>query len=311
MAHQKTRLDIEHAIGINVFSYEWTDLAQRLQQHGTGKNVVAGDFSNFGPGAMSKIALRCLGIIVSWYKHFYCLQEEVKEFKKCSESAQEHIGKMEIMRQELINAPHLCHKLVYMTPCGIISGSPLTTPLNSMINCIEMRCAWLDITKTGMYEFDNNVFLCTYGDDNIMNVSNEYIDKYNVVSIRDFFSKYNIKYTSVDKTDNVIANCNLLETSFLKNEFIPDLEFNRGHFLPGLDKISIEGQMNWINKEGDSKENTIINCESALRLAYGHGRTYYDQLYNNIKLAWSGAGHHFSYKTYDDLFNDIKESYYG
>lgn len=268
IAYHAYNLECEHAIGISVagpHEMQFDRLGKKMEG-----NIVAGDFSNFGPGANAIVADECLQIISAWYRHYG--------------APPEFCATLEALLQPLICTPHLAYDKVYQTCSGIISGSAITVELNSLIHCIYMRVGALGM-GISLCDFNSEVIMITYGDDGLMKVSDYLIDKFNVATLRDFFAKYNIRYTSVDKSDNIVAYTDLAATSFLKHSF----KFSDGQYLAALTKDSIENQINWISKVGNKKENTIVNCLTALRQAYPHGEDYYNDLRSKLQDAMISA----------------------
>jgi len=287
MAHTYHASKLEHAIGIDPLNTEtWTELHNYVTS--VGDDVIAGDFSNFGPQAVSQIAHALYSKIEAWYKH--------------NGATEEHLRFIRIMGEELINSTHLCFVFLYAVFCGIVSGSFITANFNSKVHSVYMRIAWLLITlENNFINYYKHFKLITYGDDGLGGISRLYREVFNVATLRSFFAEYGINYTSVDKDDNVIPYCKIEETSFLKHKWIPHPR-KHGYYLAALDTESIEGQMNWVRDEGDLRDNTIRNCENALRQAYGHGPDYYSELYARIRKVLSTKGEHFVAQTWDELF---------
>jgi len=280
-AHQVNNFDMEHAIGISVLGPNETEfdmLGKRLE----GGRIVAGDFSNFGPGANSQVAMAAIDVIMDWYFQNGCDEEFLITCRAILEV--------------LVGTPHLAYDKIYKTPCGIISGSGVTTVLNSMIHSLYMRIAAQGM-GISLAEYNLCVDLYTYGDDGIAKVMDSLIDRFNVSKLQQFFARYGIKYTSVDKDDNVIPYTSLSETSFLKHSFI----LQGGVYKAGLAKDSIENQLNWVSKVGDNHTNTVCNAEMALRQAYAHGAEYYENLRSKILKRFAVNGKHVVLYTYDEM----------
>lgn len=267
-AYQEARLEAEHGIGINRESVEWTLLANKL----TSKSpyIVAADYKNFGPGAMLEVAKRCCNVIMRWYTRYD------------PDSERQLIRR--VLLSELLNAEHLSLNVFFNIVCGIPSGSPFTAPLNSMINCIYLRCGWLSLTSTPLSIMNEHCVIVVYGDDVCMNVSSEYIDVFNTETLSKFFRTYDIVFTDIDKSDNIVKFRSLDNVSFLKCGFKlhPTLP---GVFLAPIEEQSIRKCVNWINRKGDSVENTIANCLQACELAFGLGPNKYNQYKEQLQVA--------------------------
>lgn len=295
LAYTKGRKDLEHSIGMNIYSQEWTELHREFSRK--GPYHVAGDYSNFGPQAQSQVAHGVFEAIVAWY-----------EFNGATP---EHIKKIKIIAQELINSVHLVHNILYQVICGIVSGSLFTSIFNSMVNSVYLRIAWIVLTGKTFEDWYKEVFVTTFGDDNNHSVAHTSIDLYNVKTLHKFFAEHNMMYTDVHKNvpDEMEPYCDISETTFLKCAWKPH-PLKSGHFLPALEVSSIENQLNWVSKEGDLVENTKTNCMSALRQAYGHGPEYYGKLYSKIVSSLARKGIHFVFKSWSDLYGEIENDLY-
>ncbi|QQL13637.1 polyprotein [Antheraea mylitta iflavirus] len=260
-SYQEARLDAEHGIGINVDSLEWTQVANYITYY--GNNVVAGDYKNFGPSLMLKCVEKAFDIIMKWYER-YDNDPERQLIRR-------------VLLSEILHAQHLCLNVVYGVPCGIPSGSPITTPLNSLVNSLYLRCGWKAITGQNFSTMHDNVKILTYGDDVCINVSDVYKDIYNTESLSLFFKDYNIVFTDIDKSDNIVKYRTLDNVSFLKRSF--KLHPNsKCIFLAPIETQSIRKCVNWITRKGDPLANTLENCKQACELAFGHGPEYYSEV---------------------------------
>lgn len=295
LAHGKHRGHLEHAIGVNTYSEEWTHLHVAAMRK--GNKIVAGDHSKFGPRMQTIVADAVFKCIREWYA-FHGATEE-------------HLRLIDIMAAELTNSVHLVFNILYQVMCGIVSGSLFTAPFNSLGNSLYFRIAWRLITNRTFMEYYQHMYVLTYGDDNMNSVSDEIADEFNVATLNKFFAQYDMSYTDVHKNvgDDMIKYCTIEETSFLKTGWKKH-PLKQGYFLPTLEKDSIENQLNWISKEGDAVENTKVNCKNALRQAFGHGREYYEQLATKIKHAFARQGHHYIAKTWDEQYMDIEGDFF-
>jgi len=265
VGYQNARFDVEHAIGIDVNSLEWTLLAGKLCKPG-GK-IIAGDYKNFGPGLMLKAARKAFDIIIAWYK--------------INGASAEDQQIREILAEEVVGSYHLCLDLIYRTACGIPSGSPITTPLNSLVNSLYVRCVFMELSDLGLNYFNEFCFVCTYGDDIVIGIPDSLCEVFNTVTMSEVFLKYNICFTDADKSNQLVKWRSLDTISFLKCHF-KQHETRPGVYTAALDKVSVEGCANWISKKGNRIANTIVNAEMCLELAHGHGREYYEYVRDKL-----------------------------
>nr|UDL13970.1 MAG: polyprotein [Xiangshan picorna-like virus 4] len=268
-AYRSARFAAQHAIGIDVASIEWTRLARKIG--GKSGKVITGDYSNFGPGLDSEVARCAMQIVCDWILHYTSNPEPSLSTT------------LQIFAEELVCPLHLVKNLVYRVPSGIPSGSPITDILNSIANCLYIRVAWLSITRLPLYKFMEDVELCVYGDDLIAGVSDERIETFNTQTLGKFFANHKIRFTNADKIESEVRYTTLNEATFLKRRFLPHPS-RPGILTPGLDKVSIEGVLNWYHSGTLSKvEAAKVNPIQALELAHGWGPAYYNEMRGKIR----------------------------
>lgn len=260
-SYQNSRIVAEHGIGINVDSIEWSNVANYITTF--NNKIVAGDYKNFGPSLMLSCVRSAFDIIMAWYERY--------------DNDVERQLVRRVLLSEILYAKHLCLNVVYGVLCGIPSGSPITTPLNSLVNSLYLRCAWRSITNCSFSIMHENIRILTYGDDVCINVSDNYIDIFNTETISVFFKKYNIVFTDIDKSDNIVRYRTLDNVTFLKRGFKRH-PYNNALFLSPIDEQSIRKCVSWITRKGDPILNTLENCKQACELAFGRGPKYYNKV---------------------------------
>jgi hypothetical protein len=260
-SYQESRIDSEHGIGVNENSLEWTRIAEYITTY--GPHIIAGDYKNFGPGLMLSCVEKAFDAIIAWYERY--------------DPDPERMLIRRVLLSEILHAKHLCLNLVYGVPSGIPSGSPITTPLNSLVNSLYLRCAWLSITGKPFSEMHENIKILTYGDDVCINVSLNYIDIFNTLTLSQFFSRYDIVFTDIDKSDNIIPYRTLDNVTFLKHGFKKH-PYSSTIYLACIEEKSIRKCVNWMTNKGDPKLNTLQNCLAACGHAFGHGPEYYNMI---------------------------------
>lgn len=290
-AYKRHRIIAEHGIGLNVDSGEWTRVAKYLQQK--GGHIVAGDYSRFGYTLDSDVLWKTFQIIIDWYA----------KYSKSPTLERDQIVRG-VLAHEGINVTRLVRNLIYDAPCGIASGFPTTDISNSLVNCMYMRMAWMEITGRSLHEFDQHVNLLAYGDDIAENVSDEYIDIFNTETLQQFFAKYNIVFTDISKTGELIKSRTLDNTPFLKRGFRIN-PVRSGVYLAPIDLGSIANCLNWVHKNDDPREAAVTNCRAALNLAFGHGPEFYNSLARKIRDSLQKHNIPFANATWHELENDI------
>lgn len=271
-AFMANRLKLPHAVGINARGVEWTELFKKLCVK-SPKNIIMMDYSNFGPAFNAVVAEAAADIMIMWSKENVSGIDEVE---------------MRALLHECINSIHVAGGTVYRQFAGSPSGAAITTIINSLVNILYISLAWDTIVQdyNKWQLFDANVYLCVYGDDLIMSVTDKYKEVFNTNTIMAYFSEYNIVATSADKENkNIAPVVDIYHASFLKRSFKKHEE--RSDLVTGpLDKEALEEIALWIWATGTPKEATRVNVESALMEAHAHGKAYFDNLVEmyNTKL---------------------------
>nr|QUS52717.1 hypothetical protein 1 [Mute swan feces associated picorna-like virus 16] len=234
------RIDNEIAVGVNPYSIEWTQLANHLRKK--GDCVIAGDFSNYDGTLNPQIMHACLDLINEWY-----------------DDGEENFLIRRTLFEEVVSSIHICGKLVYQWTHSQPSGNPLTTILNSMYNSVSMRVVYA-LEFGEIKSFRDNVSMISYGDDNVVNIKRQIIDRFNQYSISARYSEIGMTYTDESKGKNELVKSRALsEVEFLKRGFIE----RNGRFDAPLSLDTILEMVYWVRGELDHDELCISNCENA------------------------------------------------
>lgn len=283
-AFRYNRMQLEHAIGINVQGLEWTILAGKL--HGPGfTKFIDGDHSKFGPRLDPVDSADFAETINEWYRRY----------DPANPNLERDCAIRKIMIIEANQAMHLVGNFIYQTLCGMPSGFPGTTEWNCASNSKWIRRAWLDCWKhdpsmCNFVAFRNHVRLYTYGDDLTIGVSDTAAVKFNGVFLRDFFHRHDMKFTDAQKGENIDPYKTFDKISFLKHKWTPH-PLRPNVYLATIEEQSVHECYRWIHDDGliassdDKVLPTLQNCEMALYLAYGHGPTFYAKL-RQVFVSW-------------------------
>uniref|UniRef100_A0A1B6F1I8 Genome polyprotein n=1 Tax=Cuerna arida TaxID=1464854 RepID=A0A1B6F1I8_9HEMI len=300
-AFKTNRLNLEHAVGIAPNGPEWGLLVRYLV--GTGNSAICcGDYGNFGPTLESNCLLGAFQIIRNWFKFNGCNNESFDLIR-------------DILAQEVTFAVHLCSHHMYRVRGGMPSGNPATVELNSLVNMLYLRVAWLDIMSQGEYRYflDSyyfNIRTVVYGDDIIFSVSDDVKELFNNDTLSKFFAKYNIKYTSVDKLSNeTIKYETLSDATFLKRGFRAHPLFQNEYLAP-LPKRIVYDTCLWVHKNLDLVEGTKESVIACCSEAYGLGPCEHGQLRNTLSAEMSRLGHVVSLRTWKEWDTLFFSSYY-
>lgn len=275
------------AVGINCDSMEWTILANALLS--ISNNIFTTDFSNFGSGLNIGVASYFADLI----KEFYITNSvDLKD---------SDINVIDTLIMELLNSKHIVGNLIYGTVSGSPSGAAITVEINSFVHLmyiyltfkivgecnVARLCGqqsdyselleYLNTLDIGFLDFSyeaflTNVFCCTYGDDGIFSVSEEYKEIFNAVTINLVLKKHRIGVTDASKSERIIKYGPLDKATFLKRSFKKVPEMPSIVYLAAIDWQTVEECVRWIHKKPLTKAvATRENCISSLHLAFGHG----------------------------------------
>lgn len=246
----ENRLHNGSAVGLNPVSIEWDTLGRKLLTKGDA--IVAGDFSSFDATQSTTTLKAILKIINNWYN-----------------DGPENTLVREILWAEVYNSLHLHGKTALMFDHSLPSGNPLTTIINTMYVNIVVRMAFAECMNNpaALSEFDRHVELIAYGDDNIMNISDEALEYFNYRTIPRSMERFGLVYTSEDKLEVGAGSiCKTLsESTFLKRSFVR----TKMGFVGPLD-INTVIEMPYWYRQGPGVEqrveDNVANCLCELSL---------------------------------------------
>nr|AYH52672.1 ORF1 [Aphis gossypii virus] len=239
-------------VGVNPFSTEWGEVARKLSVK--GRDVIAGDYSNFDGTLPAQLVYAATEIMSDWYD----LNWDFVEAHKRNFIAGECLDKDQFLlycRKLYYECVHHLHitnydsgALLYYVRNGIPSGCPVTAPLNSIVNQMALIYCWFKIyegsDKASVKEFFEHTSSVFYGDDFVMNIRADVIDQYNQLTITEAMSKYlDMVMTDEAKTGECIKSRTLQEVNFLKRAF----HFNTSiqEYTAPLDLTVILDSTNW------------------------------------------------------------------
>jgi len=274
-AYRENRLKLQHAVGISVDGPEWSYLANSLIEF--SPNIMALDYKNFGPGYNAMVNAGAHEILMRWTMKYVLGVTELE---------------MEVQGEEHYNSLHLMFDLLYRQLSGGPSGDTLTVIKNGIVNELYVLLAWrklcvgkIDVTESNVWEqYFRNVLLYTYGDDLISAVKQLVAEWFNSKTLIQFFAKYKIEATDALKTGEIKEFINMDEATFLKCHFRRHPIF-RNEWLAPLDIVSVRETAKWIFQSADDVAATRENADAALRNAYGHGESIFNELKEQINNA--------------------------
>jgi len=294
------RIDNEVAVGTNPYSIDWERIAKRMKSR--GKQVIAGDFSNFD-GSLSAQVLWAIfwDIFVVWLEQFndFSTEEGNDVLKIC-------LG----LWSHLVHSVHIFGDNVYMWTHSQPSGNPFTVIINCLYNSSIMRIAWIRIMNErnpkwkSMKCFRKYVSMIAYGDDNVLNIAGEAVEFFNQESISEIMRGMKHEYTDEAKSGAIVKTRKLEDVLFLKRgfKFSPELQ----RTVAPLKIEVIYEMLNWTRNTIDPNVILMTNIETAFREIVYHGREEYDKLRKGIMQCVEDLPAIPQILTYEQYLHDVK-----
>nr|UZP65117.1 polyprotein P1 [Alpine wild prunus virus] len=267
-------------VGINVHGLSWTNLYHRLKSK--GNNWANGDFERFD-GITPRDVL--VGLVVRINKLY----------------AQGTRPMANQVRSGLVlqasDRYSIAGEGFYRVTGGIPSGFPLTVIVNSLVNEFFLRFAFKRLVRASLGDrvycsrenFEKEVELAVYGDDNLISVTDRYKDIYNLRTISDFLKQFNINLKNGQDKDEVdFAPFSTPDKcDFLKRRMVLSEE---GRVLCPLNIESIQGMAHWVRKSSSCGDATHQNCQSILREAFYNGAEFFHDIRRKLVSACHSVG---------------------
>lgn len=294
------RIDNEVCVGTNPYSVDWERIARKLSLK--GPNVIAGDFSNFDGSLVAQILWAIFWeIFVPWMRTFVKLE---------SEEGRKHLKVTLGLWTHLVHSVHIFKDNVYMWTHSQPSGNPFTVIINCLYNSIIMRIAWIRIMLASepklvsMKHFNQHVSMVSYGDDNVLNISNDVLDLYNQETISAIMKTMKHEYTDEAKTGTIVKARKLDEIFFLKRGFKFSEELQRT--VAPLKIEVIYEMLNWSRNTIDPNVILMTNIDVAMREIVYHGRTEYETLKAKLMECVDSLPKYPQILTYEQYLHDIE-----
>jgi hypothetical protein len=241
--------------GIVAQSSEWNRLYEYLIQHGEDR-IIAGDYGKFDKRMAAPFILSAFNILIRLAKEAGWNDNDLLILKCISfDTAFPNID----FNGDLIEIQ------------GNPSGHPLTVIINCLVNSLYMRYAYSIISGKELDTFKRNVNLATYGDDNIMCVSQD-CPNFTHTRISVAMKLIGVEYTMADKEAESIPYINIKDSSFLKRSFRYDSDI--GTIVAPLEESSIHKMLTSYLDNGvlAPEAHSICVIETALREYFFYGK---------------------------------------
>jgi hypothetical protein len=314
------RASMFHAVGIDPESSEWLEMFQYLRSNSSvGWD---GDYGRFDGTLKGQLVEAVAEIVNDWYNDGpecaqvrYCIVEEMLN----------NYSILPILRgttfKDLKGQTHHIEKdimMVVMKTIGNPSGNFLTTILNSIVNAMYTRLAWMGLARAArsiigrkfatMMYFNQNVRDKVFGDDNIISVKMEVLSWFNQQTFAEYLSRFSLEYTPAIKNAGLKEWSYLHDCQFLKRGFRFDKDRPFRLYAP-IEINSIRELLNWVTDTNDPKEQLELNVEDAFKLVYHYGIKVFNEFKKEIRGPLLEVDIHVDKYHYSD-FDAIYESLY-
>nr|AQX36234.1 polyprotein [Bean rugose mosaic virus] len=254
----RNRSKLPCQVGINPYSNEWTDLAHRLREK--GNNILCCDYSSFD-GLLTKQVMQIMAAMINKLcggGPKLCRERENLLLACCSRYA-------------------ICRGSVWKVECGIPSGFPLTVICNSIFNEMLIRYSYKSLMRSSKAppiftgNFEKLVTLVTYGDDNLISVSDQVKGFFNGEKLKHFLAEKSIIITDgKDKTLPFLFFRELEDCDFLKRGF---KKLSSVNWVAPIEKESLWSQLHYVNA-GSLEMNRayLVNLNNVLVELYLHSK---------------------------------------
>jgi len=300
----KLGLKMQHGVGINVTSPQWTALYHHMMSK--GNEACDADFGTFDGNLRRDFMLVAFDVIVT------TIINAMRGSGLYSEQdLTEHANILYVLLDENLATICVAGKTVFGDEHGNPSGSVLTTVLNCIVNVLYHWYCFRKITGyTAFSKFLDTISIVCFGDDIIYTANREL--GYTFEAVADIMiNELEQDYTDAGKTEHGAVKP-ITEVSFLKRKFnvISPLIV-----LSPIEKESIEGQFNWTCINPSDYETHYQNIYEAFLEASQHGPEYFAHFRAGIRkgIRLSSFKHNRRFSglnpSYSDCRKDLLQRY--
>jgi hypothetical protein len=268
IAHMmRNRIEFEATVGINVYSFEWTEMITKLFE--VGNKFAAGDFQNFDQTLLGQILWAIFHMIII---PFYGGREKIGE---------EAYKLMISLWSEIVYSVHVHGDEILGWTHSQPSGCPITTILNCLFQMIAFRIAFLLCALkycqkyADLSYFSKFVRAAFYGDDSLLCIADAIIEWFNQLTMKEAFADIGMTYTDEGKTGEMQPWRRLHEVAFLKRGFRWDEQQVR--FRAPLSLVTIREMAMWVHGTTDVHQLTAITLAEAVHELAQHDRATFDR----------------------------------
>jgi hypothetical protein len=253
---QENRFLFESGPGTVAQSAEWEEMREKLLKFPIDR-VIAGDYGKFDKRMSAAIILKAFSILA-----------KICQAAGYSYEAMECVWGIAFdTAYPVVDFNGDLLQFYGSNP----SGHPLTVIINGLVNALYMRYCFAVLNNGNAADFKKHVSLMTYGDDNIMTVSED-CDFFNHTAIQKVLGDIDVEYTMAEKSAKSIPFVHFDSTSFLKRSWRWDEDV--GAYMAPLEHESIEKMLTSrvVNDAICPEAHSIAVISTAVREYFHYGK---------------------------------------
>ena len=135
--------------------------------------------------------------------------------------------------RNIVCSTHINGNILYNLNHSQPSGNPATAILNSMYNSIACRYTFY---KRCSYNFNEEVVMIAYGDDNVLSISDTVKDRFNQETMSEDFAEIGMTYTDEEGLRRYVELIERLASGEIKYDDVVQVT---GAIREGMEKIKI------------------------------------------------------------------------
>jgi len=304
-AFQKNNCNGFSAVGLDPL-VDWERMWKRMEEVGS-KCAFDGDFGTYDGSLKPDCIDEAIEGISDWYDMMVDgLVIKIGETFKMEFTAEECRMIRKLIADAIIHTVQMAKDCAYQSHQGNPSGNPLTAILNSIVNELYLRIVfYICVKRCELGLFDKTVREEVYGDDNVVNVREDFAELFNFQTVSKVFAEYGIEYTTAEKSAGVgLKYKPLKELRFLKQGIGLYKNVVR---VPLMAKDTIYELTNWVSTKMPPVEQLYDNLNCAMRYIMLYGKQDFELFKNEVNKALVSEGLTRIFLDYDALSIELDQ----
>jgi hypothetical protein len=248
-------------VGVNPHSEDWAAVYRKIHRYPIR---YTGDYSRYDKTLPYEATMYVQHVIEKFYQQF----DDYSTFDK-------------EMRTKLFQLSwcnyRIAGNVLYWIGHGNPSGCALTTYINSLVNSFLIRYSFFELHPEAMlYEFDQNVSFCCYGDDNVFSITEKVKDTFSLKKIAENQAQYGVilKPGEGDSYRHLLSS----DIVFLQRKF----RIHQGWTYAPLSQTTIHNSLYYYRKKLDN----LIQAAHSASIEMAH---YSEKEWNDFRRVLENA----------------------